>query len=116
MPWVDVFRRYVESKLELMATAEKCSLKGWPDRSDALRNTFRLQRLYCEQELRRAEYLAATLKTTDSESVPTTLRALDAMVNKDWTDLEEKALRQTETHYDALVGWSCPYQTGHIAV
>ena len=88
MTWLEIFRRYIESKLELLSIAERCSLKGWPDRRGALRNAFRLQQLYCEQELRRAEHLAATLKTSGGlPRRPTTLGALDAMVRQNWTDL-----------------------------
>ena len=96
MTWVEVFRRYIGSKLELLTIAERCSLKGWPDRTEALRNAFRLQQLYCEQELMRAEHIAATFKTFDGlRGPPTTLKAVDAIVHENWTDAREMALRQT---------------------
>jgi hypothetical protein len=103
MIWLEVFRRYIGSKLELLTIAERCSLKGYPDRREALRNAFRLQQLYGEQELMRAEHIAVTLKTSDdSRRPPTTLKAVDAMVHENWTDAHEKALRQTDQRYKGL--------------
>jgi len=29
MTWLEVFRKYVEAKLEFLSVAERCSLKGW---------------------------------------------------------------------------------------
>ncbi len=105
MTWLEIFRRYTESKLELFSIAERCSLKGWPDRREALRNAFRLQQLFCEQELRRAEHIAAASRTSGgSPRLPTTLNVIDEMVHQSETDLEEKALRQADPRYEALAG------------
>jgi hypothetical protein len=103
MTWVEIFGRYIESKLALFSIAERCSLKGWPDRKEVLQNAFRLQQLFCERELRRVERLAATLKMSDGlHRRPTTIKAVDAMVNESWTDLQETELRQVDPRYEAL--------------
>jgi hypothetical protein len=77
-------------------------LKGWPDRKGALQNAFRLQQLFCAQELRRAEYLAASLKMSDALRRPTTIAVIEKMFREAWNDRHEKAMRQTDPSYGAL--------------
>jgi hypothetical protein len=56
----DVFRRAVASKRAFLMVAERCAIKGWPDRKIALRNAFRLQELLGTREELRFEYLTGT--------------------------------------------------------
>ena len=49
----NVWHRYVDSKRQFMSIAERCSNRGWPDRKMEIRNAFRLQELFCDQEMLR---------------------------------------------------------------
>lgn len=93
----DIFRQYIEAKREFGVIAERCLLKGWPDRKTAIQSTSRLGTLVAETEWLRFEYLmsagpfdAAVLKS---------FACIFDRLDKGWGDSEELALRDKNPTY-----------------
>ena len=96
----DIFRKYIEAKREFGAVAERCLLKGWPDRKAAIQSMLRLGNLVSEVELLRFEYLMSTVPVDAA-----VLKSFDCIFErlyKDWRDSEEVALREKNPTYRDL--------------
>ena len=96
----DIFRQYIEAKREFGAVAERCLLKGWPDRKTAIQSMSRLGSLVADIELLRFEHLmsAVPLDATALKSFAAIFDRLD----KDWADSEEIVLREKNPTYRAV--------------
>lgn len=96
----DIFRQYIEAKREFGAIAERCLLKGWPDRKTAIQSTSRLGNLVAESEWLRFEYLMS--------AVPLDARVLKSFdsifdrLDKGWGNSDELALREKNPTYRAV--------------
>jgi hypothetical protein len=93
----DTFRQYIEAKREFSAVAERCLLKGWPDRKAAVKSMSRLGDLVTEIELLRFEYLMSAVPVH-----ATTLKSFACIfdrLHKGWRDTEEVALREKDPTY-----------------
>jgi hypothetical protein len=96
----DTFRQYIEAKREFGAIAERCLLKGWPDRKAAVQSTSRLGDLVSEIELLRFEYLmnAVPIDVTVLKS----FACIFDRLYKGWGESEEIALREKDPTYRDL--------------
>src|SRR5579859_6342284 len=100
-----VWLRYIDSKRHFLSIAERCSVRGWPDRKIAIRNAFRLQELFCDQEILRFEYLATTWRDPANITYKslTSVSAISNAIHNEWTDAAEGALQQSNPAYRNLV-------------
>jgi hypothetical protein len=96
------WHRYIDAKRQLWAVTERCSLRGWPDRTSEIRNAIRLQELFCDQESLRMEHLLATREASATQAW-TTLSAISKQIRDEWTDSEEEKLRAGDPIYNELV-------------
>jgi hypothetical protein len=100
----EVWSQYTESKRQFLIIAERCCVRGWPDRKLELRAAFRIQELYSELEKLRLEHLLATRELDNT--VPwlsiDSLSAVSKIINTHWTAAEETALRQSNPDYMKL--------------
>jgi hypothetical protein len=96
----DIFRQYVEAKREFGAVAERCLLKGWPDRKAAVQSTSRLGNLVSEIELLRFEYLMCAVPV--DATVLKSFACIFDRLYKGWRDDEEVALRDRNPTYRDL--------------
>lgn len=100
-----VWLRYIESKKHFLSIAERCCIRGWPDRKAEIRNAFRLQELFCDQEIMRFEHLVAIWRdpaNTTCKSL-TSLSAISKEIQQEWTDPMEETLQQSRPAYKKLV-------------
>jgi hypothetical protein len=86
----EIFRQYIEAKREFGAIAERCLLKGWPDRKAEIQSTMRLMTLVSEIELLRFEYLMS-VTLLDSATLKSFALLFDRLY-KGWRDSDEVAL------------------------
>lgn len=93
----DTFRQYIEAKREFGALAERCLLKGWPDRKAAVQSTSRLGDLVSEIELLRFEHLMSAV-SVDAATLKSFACIFDRLY-KGWRDSEEVALRERNPTY-----------------
>jgi hypothetical protein len=93
----DIFRQYIEAKREFGAVAERCLLKGWPDRKAAVQSMSRLGNLVSEIELLRFEYLMSTVPV--DAAVLKSFACIFDRLHKGWRDSEEVALREKNPTY-----------------
>jgi hypothetical protein len=93
----DIFRQYIEAKREFGAIAERCLLKGWPDRKTAIQSTSRLGNLVAETELLRFEYLISAVPL--DATVLKSFACIFERIDKGWRDSEEVALRAKNPTY-----------------
>jgi hypothetical protein len=100
----DVWSQYIESKRQFLIIAERCCVRGWPDQKLELRNAFRLQELYCEQEKLRLEHLIAAREL--DASMPwkslVSVSAISKIIHTHWTDAEEAAFTHDNADYMRL--------------
>jgi len=99
-PIRDVFCQYIESKRLFLSIAERCSIKGWPDRRAALQNSFRLQQLFNEREALRFDHLMNYHRFTVGDWK--SLQTISARLEQGWSASEEEALRHVNSRYDDL--------------
>jgi hypothetical protein len=93
----ETFRQYIEAKREFAVVAERCLLKGWPDRKAAILSTSRLGNLVAEIEVLRFEYLMSAVPI-DATMLHTFARIFDRLY-KGWRDRDEAALREKNPIY-----------------
>lgn len=86
----DVFREYVAARRELLAALERCAVKGWPDRVEAIRLAMRLQELLCYQELERLNYVIASA-TDGLLNSYTRVGRIREQLNDAWSRSDEEA-------------------------
>ena len=91
------FRQYIEAKREFGAVAERCLLKGWPDRKAAVQCTSRLGDLVAKIELLRFEYLMSAVPV-DAMALKSFTCIFDRLY-KGWQDSDEVALREENPTY-----------------
>ena len=96
----DVFLRFIGARMEFNSTLERCALKGWPDRSAAIRSSTRLQQLYYERLPIRLKHLvlrSAADNTRWNEYSST--EKVHARVQKCWSEGEEASLTSYDKAY-----------------
>ena len=93
----EVLHQDINDYRDFLRVAERCALRGWPDRKKELRNAFRLQELLLEQQILRLECVATT--TADHSSISVILQA----VREQWTDAQEQGLMRDNADYATLV-------------
>jgi hypothetical protein len=93
----EIFRQYIEAKREFGSVAERCLLKGWPDRKAAIQTTSRLGKLVSESELLRFEYLMSAVPV--DATVLKSFACIFDRIYKGWRDSEEVALREKNPTY-----------------
>jgi hypothetical protein len=96
-----IFDRYLATKRELCPDLDRIVLKGWPDRTSAVRALSRLASLVMECEILRFEYL---LNQVPLESpIWTSLRTITQKLFPDWDASDEKILSDTNAAYRETV-------------
>jgi len=97
----DVFRRSIEARLEFVAALERCALKGWPDRSAAIRSSSRMQQLFFERLSYRLKHLVLRSSTSDDIrwNEYTKTNKMHARVQSGWSVDEEEALLLCDKAY-----------------
>ena len=98
----DVWSQYIESKRQFLVVAERCCVRGWPDKRGDIRSAFRVQELYCQLERLRLEHLIATRKPDASFLALDSLSAVSKIIHNQWTDADEDALRGASDEYLSL--------------
>jgi hypothetical protein len=100
----DVWSQYIQSKRQFLITAERCCVRGWPDKKAEIRNAFRLQELYCERERLRFEHLAAAPELNASVHWQSlnSLSAISKSIDTEWNDHQEAALRDSNPDYMSI--------------
>ena len=101
----EAWLQYIDSKRHFLSTAERCSVQGWPDRKMAIRNAFRLQELFCDQEILRFKYLATIWQDPANMTYKplTSVSAISKAIHNEWTDATEAALQRSNPAYRKLV-------------
>jgi hypothetical protein len=101
----EVWLRYVDSKRHFLSVTERCSIRGWPDLKTAIRNAFRLQELFCDQEIMRFEHLATMWRDPASIACNslTSVSAISKAIQQEWTETAEGTLQQSNPAYKKLV-------------
>jgi hypothetical protein len=94
---IQIHREWLQAKDEMIAIAERCSMRGWPDRRLAIQNAFRLQILFNEREALRLEHLVGhevlEIKTG------TSLTSISERLTKEWNSTEEAELNRSSARY-----------------
>jgi hypothetical protein len=96
-----ILSEYVAAKKTYIVTSERCLLKGWPDRKQAIRNSTRLLLLQGEAELMRFDSLAGYQR--DIAILCKSLESIIDRLYKHWTEAEDIVLRQNNPSYVELV-------------
>jgi hypothetical protein len=93
-------RQYLQSMKVFLMLAERCSLKGWPDRKIAVHNTFRLQLLFHERDAIRFEHL---IKGHPPEGASwqsfSSISNIFKRLNEAWEDVDEVAIKMDNPAY-----------------
>ena len=98
----DVFLRCQDARLEFNSALERCALKGWPDRSAAVRTATRLQELYFSQLSARLTHLVSRGDMGAPWKEYATTAQVQGRVQEGWTEQEEAALRSYDAAYCQL--------------
>jgi len=99
-----VVSHYIAAQREFNRAAEHCVLKGWPDKKAALRETFRVQELFCDREAMRLDYWTNSDRDEAEWRSYTSVAAVRTRLGQDWTAAEEQALAQNDAHYAEILG------------
>jgi hypothetical protein len=75
--------QFTDAKRELLTVADKCFIKGWPDRESALKNASESRRLVIELESLRFDYLISS--TPLDGTVWRSLKSIFERMYKDWS-------------------------------
>jgi hypothetical protein len=96
----DVFRRFIEARVEFILALERCAFKGWPDRRAAIRSNTHLQELFYELLSLRLKHLVLR---NDSDDIGwneyTSTEKVHVRVQDGWSEDEEQALRLRDKVY-----------------
>ncbi len=97
----DIFCDYLKAMREFLEVFERCIVRGWPDRKDAISVTTRIAYLNCDVQRWRLDYLCeqGLLELKAHQS----LSAIFDRLNKQWTDDEEAALKAKHVPYRGAV-------------
>jgi hypothetical protein len=98
----DVFLRCQDARLEFNSAVERCALKGWPDRSEAVRTAAKLQELFIAQLSARLTHLVSRAGSGDIWNEYTTTAQVQGRVQEGWTEGEEQALRSYDAAYSQI--------------
>jgi hypothetical protein len=96
----DLFQQYLTHQREFLRVAERCSIKGWPDRKPAILNAWRLQFLYNEWQSLRFEYLLRS--GGFQQQAWESMSRISSRIVEDWSDVEERALSDSHRRYRAI--------------
>jgi hypothetical protein len=94
---LEVFEEYLEAFRSLQFVLERCLLKGWPDKNEALRATIRAQLGFCDQEWLRLKWIQHHSSFGDW----TRLSHIRTRLITNWTDAEQQALLESDPRYAA---------------
>lgn len=97
----EVFHRYSEAQREFLRVAERCSLKGWPDRKAQIVNAWELQRLFNERQVLRFEYWLAANDSEEGSWV--SVNSISRRLLQDWGQLEERELIDSNPQYQVII-------------
>jgi hypothetical protein len=96
----EVFLRYLDARRAFNLALERCALKGWPDRSAAVRNAARLQELFYEILSLRLKHLVLRSASNDiGWNEYTSTEKVQVRVQDGWSEHEEQTLRLRDTAY-----------------
>jgi hypothetical protein len=100
----EIWLQYTDARRRFLIIAERCCLRGWPDRKLELRNAFRLQGLFCDMELLRLDHLISNgaFDGMIARNSLITLDAIASIIHKQWTHVEEATLRQDHSDYPSV--------------
>jgi hypothetical protein len=91
----EAFRQLIEAMRQFLRIAEHCSLKGWPDRTAAIRTAFRLQRLLNEREALRFEKLMGKPEQMHWDS----LTRFEERLRTGWSQADEAKMQDGSLVY-----------------
>lgn len=96
----EVFLKYLDARRAFNLELERCALKGWPDRSVAIRNAARLQELYYSLLSARLNHLVLQNGSDDAtwNNHTNTLKVHERLQDQ-WSEREEQTLRLSDTAY-----------------
>ena len=97
----EVFHQYLKHHREFLTVAQRCSIKGWPDRKPAILNAWRMQFLFNESESLRFEYLMRASSSEQKSWV--SISSISRRLVKDWSEVEEQALSDSNTRYKGIM-------------
>ena len=101
---LQTFRAYIDSKRTFLAVAEACTIKGWPDRAATVRAAFRMQHLFCDQELMRFGLLVAIhVPGGESPKLFSSIGSISHAIHDNWTDVNERSLEQRNPTYASIL-------------
>jgi hypothetical protein len=99
----DVFRRFIEARVEFHLALERCALKGWPDRRAAIRSSTHLQQLFYERLSLRLKHLVLRGASDDVRwNEYTSTEKVHVRIQDGWSEDEERALRLSDQAYAQL--------------
>jgi hypothetical protein len=93
----ELFHQYLTHQREFLTVAERCSIKGWPDRKPAMLNAWRLQFLYNEWQCLRFEYLLRSRGF--QHPLWESMSSISSRIVEDWSEVEEQALSDSNLRY-----------------
>ena len=96
----NILSEYVEARKTYLVSSERCLLKGWPDRKQAVSNSTRLKILQGEAELMRFDFLMSS--GLDATAVCRSLESIMDRLYTHWTDAEDAALKHKNPSYREL--------------
>ena len=99
---VGAVQQYLDAQRKFLVVLEQCSVKGWPDRRDALRTAFRLQELYCEREALRLRHLQNSNSDDSVWNSYTSISAMHKRLEEGWQASDEQELSKSDATYRAL--------------
>lgn len=94
--------QYVSAQRDFMVVLERCAIKGWPDKRDALRVAFRLQELYCEREALRLKHLENYSLDDAAWDSYTSIPRVRKRLEEEWEPNDEEALSKNCPVYVAI--------------
>ena len=99
----EVFFRYLDARRTFNLALERCALKGWPDRSAAIRNATQLQELYFSQLSARLTHLVLQEGSDDVNwlDYTNTFKVHERLQDR-WSEHEEQTLRLSDSAYSQI--------------
>src|SRR5215813_13693711 len=99
----DVFQQYLDAMLGFLGVLTQCAGKSWPDRRDALRRSFDLQKLYYQQQSLRLSYLVETSAPDDPTwNSYSKIAQIYERLEPNWPDNDEAPLVARSPAYAGL--------------
>jgi hypothetical protein len=99
---VGAVQQYLDAQREFLVVLERCSVKGWPDRREALRTAFRLQELYCERKALRLMHLQDCVSDDGAWNSYTSISAMHKRLEDEWQASEDQELSKSDATYRAI--------------